>query len=141
VEEIQMRDNFDKAFDLLMEMEGYESNDPDDKGGPTKYGIASVFNPDIKLQDLTREGAKQIYLDRYWIPAGCDDYDYPFDMVMFIQCVNLGIGRAEVFMDKSKGLFDFFMLNLNHYCSREKSQRDKYLSGWCNRLLKLWRAL
>lgn len=124
-----------------MEIEGYESNDKDDKGGPTKWGISSFFNPDVYSKAMTREDARQIYLDRYWNVLNCDFMEYPLDMVLFVQGVNLGVERARGFMNKSNGIFDFFMLNLNHYATREKPQRDKYLAGWVNRLIKLWRAL
>ena len=135
-----MRENFDKAFELLMELEGYESNDKDDKGGFTRYGISQKYNPDINVPKLTREKAKDIYLERYWKKLGCDEREYPCDVALFIQGVNIGV-LAKTFMDASNGLLDFFMKCLNHYCTREKAQRDKYLAGWCNRLLKLWEAL
>lgn len=48
-----MRTNFDRAFDLLMEMEGYESNDKRDPGGRTKWGIAHEYHPEVNLDTLT----------------------------------------------------------------------------------------
>jgi hypothetical protein len=135
-----VRENFDKSVELLFSMEGYESDDPNDKGGYTKYGIAQAFNPGVDYQFLTREGAKQIYLERYWEPLGCDDQGYPLDMILFIQGVNMG-ERVKIFVKDSKGPLDVIMKCLNHYATREKSQRDRYLTGWCNRLIKLWEAL
>lgn len=135
-----MRENFNKSFDILMDIEGYESNDPNDPGGHTKYGIAQAFNPGVNYQSLTLEGAKQIYLERYWIPLGCDEQDYPCDMILFVQGVNIGT-RVKTFLKESKGLLDVFMKCLNHYATRPKTQRDRYLTGWDNRLIKLWLAL
>jgi len=34
-----MKENFERAFELLMEFEGGYSEDPDDTGGKTLYGI------------------------------------------------------------------------------------------------------
>jgi lysozyme family protein len=136
-----MRENFEKSIDLLFKLEGYESDDPNDLGGFTRYGISQRYHPTVNVPKLTKEGAIQIYLDEYWLKAGCDELDYPLDMVLFIQGVNLGVQRAKAFLEEGNGLLDFFMFNLNHYATREKSQRDKYLAGWNMRLVKLWRAL
>jgi lysozyme family protein len=136
-----MRENRDKSIALLFRLEGLESDDKKDKGGFTKYGIAQKYHPDINVPQLTKEQAKDIYLKEYWIPSKCDELEYPLDMCLFIQAVNLGVTRAKMFMSSSKGLLDFFMFNLNYYCTREKEQRDRFLAGWCNRLLKLWEAI
>jgi hypothetical protein len=135
-----VRENFNKAFDLLVDIEGYESNDPDDKGGHTRYGIAQKYHPDIDVSKLTAVKASEIYLERYWKKLGCDELEYPLDVVLFIQGVNIGT-IAKTFLNASNGLLDFFMKCLWYYTGREKEQRDKYLAGWCNRLIKLWRAL
>ena len=65
--------NFDNYFDWLMKWEGtvYE-NDPDDPGGATKYGIDQRSHPFVKIRDLSRQGAKAIYLAEYWLPVGAD---------------------------------------------------------------------
>jgi hypothetical protein len=134
-----MRENFDSAFDLLMDIEGYISNDPRDKGGYTKYGIAKAYNPDVDFDNLTKEKAKEIYLERYWKPAGCDELQWPWDVALFAQYVNMG--AAKQYMADSNGLMDFFMKCLEHYATRNRKQREAYLTGWCNRLIKLWKAI
>ena len=136
-----MRQNFEKSIALLFRLEGLESDDKNDLGGFTRYGISQKYHPDVNVPKLTKEQAKQIYFGEYWVAMGCDNLEYPMDMVMFIQGVNLGTYRAISFLDNSKGLLDFFMLNLNHYCTRPEIQRKVFLTGWCNRLIKLWREL
>jgi len=136
-----MREDFDKSINLLFSIEGYISDDKNDLGGFTKYGISQKYHPDVNVPKLTKEQAIQIYLDEYWIPLGCDELGYPFNMVLFIQGVNIGIGRAKKFMDEGNGLLDFLMKCLNHYATRPKVQRDVFLTGWCNRLIKIWEAL
>lgn len=137
-----MRESFGKAVNFLFELEGYDNgNDPLDKGGYTRYGIAQKYHPEVNVPKLTAAQAKEIYLKDYWIPSGCDDMESPKDIVLFIQAVNLGVSRACKFMQESKGLLDFFMLNLQHYATRSKDQRDAFLTGWCNRLIRLWEAI
>jgi len=136
-----MRENFDKSINVLFRIEGYESNNPVDKGGYTKYGLASRYHTDIDFEKLTREKAVEIYRERYWKPLKCDELEYPIDMVLFVQGVHLGVGRAKEYMENSDGLFGFFMSCLRHYCTRDEEQRKAFLHGWCNRLLKLWEAI
>lgn len=58
--------NFDLAVKFVLENEGGYSNNRDDHGGATKFGIATKFHPGIDVTTLTREQAIQIYKDRYW---------------------------------------------------------------------------
>lgn len=42
------------------------TRDPDDPGRSTRWGISSAANPDVDLEQLTREHAVELYRDRYW---------------------------------------------------------------------------
>ena len=59
---------FDAAFGYAMGFEGWSavSDDPDDPGGLTKYGISKVNHPEVDVANLTLEGAKAIYKKMYW---------------------------------------------------------------------------
>lgn len=63
---------FDRWIAFLFPHEGGESNDPDDHGGRTKFGISQVANPDVDLDDLTRTGATKLAHDRYWMKVNGD---------------------------------------------------------------------
>ena len=64
-------DRFEKIFDYLLKVEGGYSNDKNDKGGKTKYGIteeeARDFGYKGDMQDLTIDFAKNIYLKKYYL--------------------------------------------------------------------------
>ena len=64
-------DRFDKIFDYLLRVEGGYSDDKNDKGGKTKYGIieeeARDFGYKGNMQDLTKDFAKNIYLKKYYL--------------------------------------------------------------------------
>ena len=64
-------DRFEKIFDYLLKVEGGYSNDKNDKGGETKYGIieeeAKEFGYKGDMQDLTKDFAKNIYLKKYYL--------------------------------------------------------------------------
>lgn len=44
---------------------GY-TNDPDDPGGETRWGIAKRFHPHVDIQNMTIDVAKSIYKKDYW---------------------------------------------------------------------------
>ena len=64
-------DRFEKIFDYLLRVEGGYSDDKNDKGGKTKYGIieeeAKDFGYKGSMQDLTKDFAKNIYLKKYYL--------------------------------------------------------------------------
>ena len=64
-------DRFEKIFDYLLRVEGGYSNDKNDKGGKTKFGIieeeARDFGYKGNMQDLTKDFAKNIYLKKYYL--------------------------------------------------------------------------
>ena len=64
-------ERFEKIFDYLLKVEGGYSDDENDKGGKTKYGIteeeARDFGYKGDMQDLTKDFAKNIYLKKYYL--------------------------------------------------------------------------
>ena len=68
---------FEKIFDYLIKVEGGYSNDKNDKGGKTKYGIieeeARDFGYKGDMQDLTKDFAKNIYLKKYYLGNKLDN--------------------------------------------------------------------
>ena len=64
-------DRFERIFDYLLRVEGGYSNDENDKGGKTKFGIieeeARDFGYKGNMQDLTKDFAKNIYLKKYYL--------------------------------------------------------------------------
>ena len=60
--------DFNRAVSKTLIREGGAkiTNDPTDKGGLTKYGIAQASHPNVDIRNLTEEQAKVIYKDGYW---------------------------------------------------------------------------
>ena len=90
---------YDKAFDLLMRLEGIYSNDPADSGGATIYGIASKYHPEAfqKVYSLYTQGdtqgalkaAKEFYKELFWDRSHADIFeDFPNSYIVFDLAVN-----------------------------------------------------
>jgi lysozyme family protein len=78
-------------------------NDPADRGGETKFGVAKKANPDLDITNLTWEGAKRVYFKRYWLPGDCQDLPTRLALLHFDGCVNHGTGRAAIFLQRVVG--------------------------------------
>ena len=64
-------DRFEKIFNFMLAVEGGYTNDKNDKGGETTWGItkeeARDFGYKGNMQDLTKDFAKNIYLKKYYL--------------------------------------------------------------------------
>ena len=81
---------FDNIIEEVLKHEGGYVNDPDDAGGETNYGIAKKFNPDVDIKNLTKDGAKEIYYNKYWIPSKADKVPDKLKHIYFDMVVNFG---------------------------------------------------
>ena len=69
-------DRFEKIFDYLLKVEGGYSNDKNDRGGKTKYGIieseARKYGYKGDMRDMPLEIAREIYNKKYYHKNGLD---------------------------------------------------------------------
>lgn len=130
-------DRFEEAVKFVLEKEGVYSNDKDDKGGETKYGISKRWYPDF---DGTLEGAKAIYKEHYWNALDCDHREPDLAIVLFDTAVNCGVGRAVKWLSSDKTVEGMLALRVRHYldiCARDVTQY-KWLRGWLRRVTGVW---
>lgn len=98
--------NFDVAFDRLIGSEGGYVNNPEDPGGETNWGISKRAYPNVDIKNLTRDGAKAIYLRDFWNRIHADEM---FDGVAFQTfdfAVNSGIETAVRYLQRAVGVAD-----------------------------------
>lgn len=138
-----MRSSFEIGVRLTLDLEGNENytNDPDDPGGETKYGICKKYHPTVDIKNLTLSQAKQIYLEKYWIPAGCDNAPFPMDITLFDSQVNPqndprlpGGGNQEILLQKPENWQEYMILRMVRYMNNSK---PKYVKGHIFRVLRL----
>jgi len=85
-----MKTSFEDIIEEVLKHEGGYVNDPDDAGGETNFGIAKKFNPDVDIKNLTKEGAKKIYYDKYWVPSKAAQVPNRLKHIYFDMVVNFG---------------------------------------------------
>jgi lysozyme family protein len=137
---------------------GY-TNDPDDHGGETKYGVAKSANTDLNITTLDWEAAKRVYYKRYWLQGDCQDMPPRLAALHFDGCVNHGVGRQAKFLQKAVGAVadgdigpaTLALVNAQDeitLCNKVCAQREafyrsivannpsqaKYLNGWLRRV-------
>lgn len=148
--------NFDQAFDYVIGKEGKETNDPDDNGGHTKFGISKAAFPYLDISALTLEKAKEIYRSEYWDKIKGDELPDGLGFAMFDAAVNQGVKPATKFLqralrvkddgvigeqtlaaakraDTNELIVNFSAERALHYAVLDDFQ--KYGKGWLRRLI------
>lgn len=101
--------DIDNYFPFMIKWEGGYCNDPDDAGGPTKYGVTladakaagfdkngdgKVTAEDVKL--LTKEDAKSNLKKKYWDKCKADDIkNQSIANIIVDWCYNSGTGKIK----------------------------------------------
>ena len=143
---------FDEAFDRLIGNEGGYCNVQGDPGGETNWGISKRSYPDVDIKNLTKEGAKAIYLRDFWEPLG--DAHPAIKFQAFDFAVNSGIQTAIRKLQAAIGAADdghwgplsaarLASFDLNDVLMRYLAQRLRFWTslstwpqfgkGWANR--------
>lgn len=74
--------------------EGGYVNNPNDSGGPTKYGITQRDLPGTDIENLTPEQATAYYMEHYWKPLYSQIESQDIADKLFDMGVLFGIGTA-----------------------------------------------
>lgn len=99
--------SFDQSFPKVIKVEGGDSDNKNDSGGKTRFGItqavASVHGID-DVSKITIQQAKSIYKSDYWDILHLDNIDLLSDKIafeLFDTGVNQGVGAAAVYLQRS----------------------------------------
>jgi len=98
----------DQLIEALIEREGGYVNHPDDRGGPTRYGItaavARAHGYAGPMADLPQEEAAAIYRRLYWLRPRFDEIARRVPRVaaeLFDTGANMGPGVAATFLQRA----------------------------------------
>lgn len=98
---------FDQLVDRVLEREGGYVNHPDDRGGPTNYGITQRVYSDWlaskgqqfrHVRSMTKVEARQIYFELYWKNSRANDLPASVREVHFDAAINHGVRRAALLL-------------------------------------------
>lgn len=97
-----MKENFQKAFEVVLHHEGGFVNHPNDPGGMTNLGVTKaaweewVGHPvdEKAMRALTPADVAPMYKRKYWDKVRGDDLPAGVDYCCFDAAVNSGAGRA-----------------------------------------------
>jgi lysozyme family protein len=149
---------FEKYIDLVLKHEGGYTNDSDDLGGETKWGISKRAYPSLDIKHLSKDKAKEIYRRDYWEKNRCHLLPEGVDYIHFDTAINMGSGRASKLLQEAAGVTvdgivgpmtiaaaqninpeRYLLLRLNYYCQivRGRNSQAKYIGGWSNRVMDI----
>ena len=101
------------SLDLILQLEGGYSNDENDPGGETMYGIiASEYKkylehkglPSTSVRNITKEQVVEIYNTQYWAPMHLDLLAKDKAIYMFQFGINCGTRKAIMLVQEALGL-------------------------------------
>lgn len=149
--------NFNDALRFVLEVEGGYSDDPDDKGGRTNYGITQATYdewlarhkmPAAEVSSLAANYAEAIYFELFWTDGGCENLPSPLNVVHFDSLVNHGPGNAAALLGWAtwapdqpgdREAYALLCLRNRFYqkIAEAKPNQAKFLRGWRDRLDRL----
>lgn len=119
-----------KAIQKILKIEGGFTNNPNDAGGATNFGITKKVYEDFigrevsvdEIRNMPEGNAYQIYKENYWDAIG-GDYITEFSCayVIFDQAVNRGVSSAlkqacrTVGISETGGVNSFVIKSINEY--------------------------
>lgn len=103
---------FATALGIVLQLEGGAAftDDPDDPGGPTKWGVTAEtwrqakqegIIQDKPLAEATRDDAEAIYFSMYWRRVGADRLPAPLNLCVFDAAVNQGVAAAARLLQRT----------------------------------------
>lgn len=92
-------DRFHLAFQNIMKEEGGYVDNPSDPGGETNFGISKQAYPELNIQAITIEDAKNIYRRDYWEKIRGDElHSDALAIELLEEAVNMGHHTAISFL-------------------------------------------
>ena len=97
--------DFDQSMRLVFANEGYFSNDPNDRGGPTMWGLSTNFlksiGDDRDTRSILKEEAVEVYRANFWDPMRGDELPDPLAAMAFDAAVNHGVSGGTKVLQRA----------------------------------------
>lgn len=107
-----MKENWEKAFEMVLKHEGGYVNNPKDPGGMTNLGVTKrVWEEyvgrtvdEAEMRALTPDLVKPLYKKNYWDKIKGDELPPGVDYAAYDLAVNSGTGRAAKYLQQIAGV-------------------------------------
>lgn len=136
-----MKESFENAIRFVLFWEKFYSEDPNDPGGLTIWGISYRSHPEHvqAMREMNERDAMayatDVYKNLYWDAAGCDAIITPLDIVIFDCAVNQGVRVAKAIARDTENWEDALFRRIDRYDSTKKAHI--YMKGWAKRIVSL----
>lgn len=152
--------NFQQVMDFILSLEGPYSNDPNDPGKETNFGISKAKHPEVDVRGLTRDQAIALYYKDYWVPIHGQELAASNCLIIMDCAVNQGVDRAIKLLQRQLHVTedgDFGPNTMAAYMKRgfdiqeyaaqrilrytESPVFHLYGHGWMNRMMRvIWKS-
>jgi hypothetical protein len=124
---------FDHAVETVLSNEG-GYNPHDMNGAPVNFGINQTANPNVDVKNLTRDQARQIYHDKYWVPSGAENLPANLQTPYFDTYIR-NPAEAKKALEQSGGdPVKFMQISSNYFQTLAKEPNGaKYAKAWAAR--------
>jgi len=107
-----MKENWETAFQMVLNHEGGFVNNPKDPGGMTNLGVTKrVWEEFVgrevderEMRALTPDAVKPLYKKNYWDKIKGDQLPSGVDYAAYDLAVNSGVGRAAKYLQQIAGV-------------------------------------
>ena len=145
---------FEGAVADVLKHEGGYVNHPSDPGGATNYGISFRFYKRIKpgatvedIKNLTKEDAKQIYYDHWWVRYGYQKLPYSVGKRVFSFAVNMPTKQAHILLQRAiraatgEALLEDGIIGPKTIAAAKDANQDKLVSALKSEAAGYYRGL
>lgn len=141
-----MKENIQNAGRFYLFWEGAFSDDPNDPGGLTIYGVSKRSHPDVIAVMLplweagNKEACKRISIElfkrKYWNPIDGDNLPEKLDIAAADCAFNQGVGRAREILAITKDWMEFIIRRYDYY--DDLNGFKQFGKGWSKRMVSLF---
>lgn len=130
---------FELSFGRVFSHEGLFQNKRSDRGNwtsgkvgvgelkGTKYGISAMTYPHLDIKNLTKEQAKEIYRQDWWVKLGMDHFRPAVSYQMFDAAINHGMHNATRMIQRAVGAKADGIIGPNTMAKVRKTDLDDLL--------------
>lgn len=146
-----MKNNYQDCLTRLLKDEGGYTNDPNDSGGATNFGITIIDyrkyinkrGVALDVKNMTVDQTKTIYKAKYWDALDCDNLPSGVDYTVFDYGVHSGVGRPRKALDEFKSLSSTKLIDaINDERTTflngiSVGKNKKFINGWLARVSRV----